>query len=259
MTSGSVRPRVVLLGGQGVSTRIVHNALRPHVDELLVLVEDRVSRRSLLLHRARRLGWLTVLGQVLFVKIVVPLLRRSARSRIIEIKELYGLDDRPSVDFTRVDSANSTTARHLIDQFRPDVAIVNGTRILTPETLRTFKVPVLNTHAGITPRYRGVHGGYWALREKVPELVGTTVHVVDEGIDTGEIVGQATFDVTTRDNFTTYPYLHIAYGLPILLDSLQAASSGNLATFRRTDLKSRLRTHPTIWSYLLGRWKDGVR
>jgi folate-dependent phosphoribosylglycinamide formyltransferase PurN len=36
-----------------------------------------------------------------------------------------------------------------------------------------------------------VHGGYWALAENNPQLVGTTVHFVDTGIDTGEVIEQS--------------------------------------------------------------------
>ena len=76
--------------------------------------------------------------------------------------------------------------------------------------------PVLNMHAGITPRYRGVHGGYWALAEHHPEWVGTTVHLVDPGIDTGGILAQTTFEVSGEDTIATYPDLHLVHGLPLL-------------------------------------------
>ena len=61
--------------------------------------------------------------------------------------------------------------------------MVNGTRIISSRVLDSIGCPIINTHAGITPRYRGVHGGYWALAEGHPEEVGTTVHLVDKGIE----------------------------------------------------------------------------
>ena len=75
-------------------------------------------------------------------------------------------------------------------------------------------VPVINIHAGVTPRYRGVHGGYWALREGRPGLAGSTVHLVDPGIDTGGILAQATFTAGDADSIATYPLLHLACGSP---------------------------------------------
>jgi folate-dependent phosphoribosylglycinamide formyltransferase PurN len=119
---------------------------------------------------------------------------------------------------------------------------------------------VLNTHAGITPLYRGVHGGYWALAEGRPELAGTTVHFVDEGIDTGRIVDQAFIQVTPDDSFATYPYLHVAAGLSILIPAVERTLAGTLEPRGPRDaLPSRLRTHPTLWGYLGTRLRRGVR
>ena len=38
----------------------------------------------------------------------------------------------------------------------------------------------------------------------------------DSGIDTGQIIDQATIYTTHRDSFVTYPYLQLATGLPLL-------------------------------------------
>ena len=116
-------------------------------------------------------------------------------------------------------------------------------------------------HAGITPRYRGVHGGYWALAEHHPEWVGTTVHLVDPGIDTGGILAQTTFEVSGEDTIATYPDLHLVHGLPLLGAQTDKLLSG-------TELEpvpphiatgSRLYYHPTLWGYMWRRWRDGVR
>ena len=99
----------------------------------------------------------------------------------------------------------------------PDLVVVHGTRIIAERVLREIAVPVVNVHAGITPRYRGVHGGYWAFADGRPELAGTTVHLVDAGIDTGGILGQTTFERGQDDTIATYPLLHLACGLPVLV------------------------------------------
>ncbi len=132
--------------------------------------------------------------------------------------------------------------------------------IIGKETLRSVNAPFINTHAGITPLYRGVHGAYWALAERRPELVGTTVHFVDEGIDTGNIIEQAFFAVTEKDNFATYPYLHTAAGIPILVNAVENSINGELKPRNEMmDLPSKLRYHPTIWEYIRNRVKTGVK
>jgi methionyl-tRNA formyltransferase len=116
-------------------------------------------------------------------------------------------------------------------------------------------------HAGITPRYRGVHGGYWALVEQHPEWVGTTVHLVDPGIDTGRILAQATFEVTGADSFATYPDLHLVHGLPLLGAQIDGLLAGDELDEGLTSIApgSGLYYHPTCWGYLWRRWRHGVR
>lgn len=253
--------RVVLLASDGPSTRIVYHALHERYPDLVVILEEPVSRARLLQRRLRTLGALATFGQALFVATVAPALRRAGRARIEEIKRLHGLDDAP-IERTvrRVPSANSEEARAVLRELAPRVVVVNGTRIIGRDTLGCTPAIFLNTHAGITPLYRGVHGGYWALAEGRAELVGSTVHLVDPGIDTGAIVEQATFQVTERDSFATYPYLHVAAGLAPLQRAVEAALQGGLSPrAEERGLASRLRHHPTLWGYLGRRLLRGVR
>jgi folate-dependent phosphoribosylglycinamide formyltransferase PurN len=256
------RKRIALLGVSDPSTRIVYRALSDHFTDVIVILEQRVPRRQLLLRRAQRLGVGRALGQALFVTGAVPVLRILSSSRVEEIKRRAGLDDRPlSAPIVRVTSVNSDEARRTLKAVNPVVTVVNGTRIIDADTLSAVGSPLINVHAGITPSYRGVHGGYWALREGRPDLVGTTIHLIDEGIDTGEIVQQVFFDVTTRDSFATYPYLHLAAGIPALIEAVQKALEGTLITeVPANDLPpSKLHYHPTLWEYLNGRVRQGVK
>jgi folate-dependent phosphoribosylglycinamide formyltransferase PurN len=62
----------------------------------------------------------------------------------------------------------------------PDLVIVNGTRIISKKVLSSINSKFVNIHVGITPKYRGVHGTYWALVNNDVENSGVTVHFVDE-------------------------------------------------------------------------------
>lgn len=252
---------MVLLCTDCDASRIVYHHLRQHFPDVAVVVEDPVARAQVLRRRLRRLGAWTVLGQALFLTLVVPVLRRTGQARIAEIKRRFSLDDGPFGPVHRIRSVNDADARAVVDGLGPAVIVVCGTRIISADTLGSFHAPVVNYHAGITPAYRGVHGGYWALVEGRPDLAGSTVHVVDEGIDTGGILAQRTIEVTPRDSFATYPYLHVAAALPALASVVQLAASGEPLVVREegSDLPSKLRSHPTIWAWARHAVRDGVR
>lgn len=76
---------------------------------------------------------------------------------------------------------------------------------------RIYSLPPLKTincHAGKLPFYRGRNILNWALINDEKEF-GITVHYVDDGIDTGDIILQRTYPITDEDNYNTL--LEVAY------------------------------------------------
>lgn len=252
--------RVVLLAQDCDSTRAIHHALLPEFPNLITILEEGVPRATLLRRRIKTLGPWAVLGQVLFMLMASTVLRRAARARLADLARTLDLDTSPMrTPVIRVRSANDESTRQILRGLEPQVVVINGTRILSEETLRCVDAAFINTHAGITPLYRGVHGGYWALADGRPDLVGTTVHVVDSGVDTGAVLEQVRFLPSPDDSFVTYPYLHTAAGIPPLLRAVRGALAGTLQRRPAASMPSRLRYHPTLWSYLATRVRRGVR
>ena len=146
--------------------------------------------------RALRVGWPDVVGQILFVTLALPLLGGGGRPGSEPSRRRRTWTSPRTRASSGSTSVNGPDTVELLDRLRPAVIVVNGTRIIAKSVLDAIDCPIINTHAGITPRYRGVHGGYWALAEGRPDLVGTTVHLVDPGIDTGGVLVRSHFDVT---------------------------------------------------------------
>lgn len=64
------------------------------------------------------------------------------------------------------------------------------------------RLKTINCHAGKLPFYRGRNILNWALINDEKEF-GITVHYVDEGIDTGDIILQRTFQILDSDDYNT--------------------------------------------------------
>ena len=71
-------------------------------------------------------------------------------------------------------------------------------RLLGPTFLRAFPGGVLNVHPALLPSFPGLHSHRQALEHGV-KVTGCTVHLVDEGTDTGPIVAQAAVPVLEDD------------------------------------------------------------
>ncbi|MBC8090688.1 MAG: phosphoribosylglycinamide formyltransferase [Pseudonocardia sp.] len=82
---------------------------------------------------------------------------------------------------------------------RPDLVVSAGfMKILGPGFLGGVGCPVLNTHPALLPSFPGVHGVADALAYGV-KITGATVHLVDDGVDTGPVLAQAPVAVEPGD------------------------------------------------------------
>lgn len=97
-----------------------------------------------------------------------------------------------------VPNANGPESERLLKSLAPDLLVLGGSRILKPHILSIPRIGVLNPHPGLLPAYRGVDVIPWAVYNGDP--LGVTVHFVDPGIDTGDIVAQRQFEVQPGDS-----------------------------------------------------------
>ena len=82
----------------------------------------------------------------------------------------------------------------------PDLFLAAGySLILKSPTLAIPRLGAVNFHASLLPDYRGKHPVFWALRDG-RSWAGLTVHRMDSGIDTGDIIYQV--KVRTRRDDT---------------------------------------------------------
>ena len=72
-------------------------------------------------------------------------------------------------------------------------------QLLTPTFLERFPNRIVNVHPSLLPDFPGAHAIDDALEAGV-ELTGVTVHLVDEGLDTGAIVRQVPIPVEPRES-----------------------------------------------------------
>lgn len=90
-------------------------------------------------------------------------------------------------------------AAALLQQYRPDLVVLAGyMRILSPAFIQPFAGRILNIHPADTHQHQGLHAYEWALDNKLSETK-ITVHLVDEGLDTGSIIAQQAVDLRGAD------------------------------------------------------------
>lgn len=253
--------KIVLLGGKGLSTNIVFNSVNKEHGITLSIIENKENTKVFLKRRIKRLGLMTVLGQLAFQVIVPIILNKTSKKRKAEIikQNNLNLSNIPADKVRNVISVNSPETIALLKEINPDLIIVNGTRIISRKVISAVACRFINTHAGITPKYRGVHGAYWALAKNDKENCGVTVHFVDEGIDTGRVIAQEKVIMESSDNFTTYPLVQLSKGLELLNKAIKNIFDNTLTEKKEVETESQLYYHPTLWFYLYKRILKGIK
>lgn len=247
---------VAVLIQPGPNPEIVVNALKAEFPDLVVIEERPESKMLFLRRRAKKLGWVQALGQ--FATMVVSRFgKRFTRARAQEILEQFAANPLPDSQIRRftVPSANDPAFLRALEDIRPAALMLVSCRMLTPRTLAAIPCPVLNFHAGINPRYRGLQGGYWARVTGDEENFGATVHLVDAGVDTGGVLYQHRVKPSKRDTIHTYPLLQTAASTGIAVQAMRDAVAGDLKPLEMAG-PSRQWYHPPVWTWL---WTGATR
>lgn len=253
--------KIVMLTSACFSTTVIYNEVNRRYPVDRVITEEPMRGMALARRRMKKLGWFRAGGQILFSLLIVPFIRRSSTARMKMINQHYGFDETPvpADKITAVTSVNEEACIRLLQELKPDLVIVNGTRIISKKVLESTSAVFINMHTGITPKYRGVHGGYWALVNKDQSLCGVTIHLVDKGIDTGGILYQGIIPVTAADNYYTYPYLQFGEGIPLMLQAVEDVRNNRIQIRKSLTSESALWYHPTAWQYLFIRLTKGIK
>ena len=88
----------------------------------------------------------------------------------------------------KVNWINESKTAETLELVQPDAVVVISTSIIAPRILALCNGPVLNVHGGFLPYYKGNHCYFFALYHGAFDRVGSTIHFVGRGVDTGDIV-----------------------------------------------------------------------
>lgn len=135
------------------------------------------------------------------------------------------LDPGAHPDRAAFDGAVATVlARHGVDL----VCLAGYLRVLSPVLVAGFRGRILNVHPALLPAFPGLHAQRQALRHGV-KVTGATVHLVDEGVDTGPIVLQAAVPVREDDTEETLSARILAEEHHLYPEAIRLYAQGRLA------------------------------
>jgi len=152
----------------------------------------------------------------------LPLLTPYRALNIVHLAWERGI---PAYELNQPDHPETLAA---LAELQPDVALVACfSRIIPPDLLRLPRHGFLNLHPSRLPAYRGPEPIFWQLRDGV-NPVGVTLHFMDEGVDTGDIVGRTAVSLPDGISRNQIDDLCAAAGADLMLTALAQMAAGSL-------------------------------
>jgi methionyl-tRNA formyltransferase len=122
---------------------------------------------------------------------------------------LKNFSEEYGIDYLKHPNINSEEFRSRVSKYECDLFVsMSFNQIFKRDIIDLPRLNIINCHAGKLPFYRGRNILNWALINDEKEF-GITVHYVDEGIDTGDIILQNVYEISNEDDYGTL--LEVAY------------------------------------------------
>lgn len=165
------------------------------------------------------------------IKFIIP--RFDTKDKTLQV-----FSEKYKIDYFYSENINSKEFINKVQSYECDIFIsLSFNQIFKTELINIPKHKTINVHCGKLPFYRGRNILNWALINDEKEF-GITVHYIDEGIDTGDIILQEVYPITDYDDYSTL--LNRAYDgcAEILYKAIKhiQLNEGKIKTIKQKDI-----------------------
>lgn len=143
-----------------------------------------------------------------------------------------------NIEYLKHENINSDEFISIIEKYNCDLFVsMSFNQIFKNKIINLPKYKTINCHAGSLPFYRGRNILNWALINDEKEF-GITVHYVDEGIDTGDIILQKSYKISDSDNYKTLLERAYVDCASILYDAIVMFKKGFVKAKKQDEIHS---------------------
>ena len=223
--------KIIILCCEGLYQRyLIHRISQEYELVGIVLRIEPNAKGSLLV---RLIRYINPVKLIRYLQARFFMLGETAKAAPL-ISHLFYTDGKPpslpaDVPIIRAEDINSLAVVDFINKLRPDVVCVNGTNLLREPMLNLIlNIPygIINLHTGLSPYSRGGNCNLFMLLEKHPELVGITIHHIDKGTDSGDIIISARLELKPGDNYAMIDAKTFRIGIDMLLVAIRQLIEG---------------------------------
>jgi methionyl-tRNA formyltransferase len=203
---------------------------------------------------------LLIMGPWHFIKNVFITLSFKVRKKLsgifksIKSPSILAFADELGIPVYDLSTPNNAAFREQLRSLKPDVIINQSQSILKKEILQIPTIGTINRHNALLPKNRGRLTPFWVIYRKERET-GVSIHFVNEGIDSGDIIVQEKFEVAPSETFNTLVRKNYTVAPGAMLKALNLLENGNYTLIQNNDSQATYNSTPSLREAMSYRFK----
>jgi len=152
---------------------------------------------------------------------------------------------------------NKRESKELLEDIKPNLVVLGGTRIIKPALITIPRDGMLNSHPGLLPECRGSASVAWSIYFDIP--IGCTVHFIDPSIDTGPIIKSQLIPVHREDTYEKLCWETIGLAGELMVYAVDQWTKGTLKATSQPAGQEALRVAPPdVLEVVYKKLRDGT-
>ena len=166
--------------------------------------------------------------------------RPSGRGRKLTPPPVKMLAEKNSIPVLQPEKVRTEEFFNTLSNFNPDVICVTAYgRIIPPNILELPKYGCVNVHASLLPKYRGAAPINWAIING-KKTTGITTMLMDEGMDTGDILLKKEIDIGKDDTSIELSEKLSKIGADLLIETIKKGQNDEIKPIKQNDDEATL-------------------
>jgi methionyl-tRNA formyltransferase len=226
LIDSSVKPRVLFFGMLGkFSYASLHALLNSGIQVCSVVIPSKTGS-EVNLPAIQKHDYNSLSSSML------PVLNPSIHSSILDLAHEH------NIPVWKVRQLSNQDTFKVLSVYQPDMICVACFSKRIPRAILDIpRLGCLNVHPSLLPANRGPEPLFWTFREGA-ERTGVTIHVMDEGLDSGAIVAQESFEIPEGMKYSELENLAAELGGKLLVQSVWDTYNGKAIQIKQDETKS---------------------
>lgn len=154
--------------------------------------------------------------------------------------------DENNIAYNIVQNHNSKESTEVLQKVNPDLIVICSSGIISQKLIDIPKIGIISGHPGWLPDYRGWDALRWAILKKGTK--GVTIHFIDKGIDTGDIIVQEKIESNNFRNFNQIFNFALQLRLKLYVKAIELINTGGFPRSKQVKKENSLYKRVNFWN-----------